>query len=457
MPSITEQLAAWLVDFRLAALPADLRHQTLQRSLNYVGVALAAGSRAYGAAVIPSALALGASGPCHILGRSEGTIANSAALANGTLASALAFDDSQTETLIHVTATTAATAMAIAEWKNLPGGDVVLAVAAGNEIICRIGAIAPAQFHRNGFHPTGIIGAFGAAFVAGRLLGLDARRIVHAAGIAGTMAAGSNECWRDGSWAQIIDPGWAAQCGITAAILAGNGFSGPAQILEGAYGLFATHIQDRTYQPNFARAVAGLGETWESRHVSIKPYPCGHVSIPFVDCALDLYRGGIRAPQIRRVICHVPQWITPVVCEPAVEKKRPTTDWHCRVSLPYTVAETLFVGRMDAGSYTPENRISPEILALTQRVDYVIDPDVPKAEEYKGWITIETDDGKTHEAIHFHGKNDHMSDAAIFEKFRQCLDGTPAARHAEPLRDSILELTGRGTVSAVMALAGGIA
>jgi 2-methylcitrate dehydratase PrpD len=457
MQSITEQLAAWLVDFRPAAMPADLRHQTLQRILNYVGVALAAGSRAYGAAVIPSALALGAAGPCHILGRSEGTIANSAALANGTMASALAFDDSQTETLIHVTATTAATAMAIAEWKNLPGEAVVSAVAAGNEIICRIGAIAPAQFHRNGFHPTGIIGAFGAAFVAGRLLGLDARHMVHAAGIVGTMAAGSNECWRDGSWAQIVDPGWAAQCGITAAVLASNGFSGPAPILEGAYGLFATHIQDRTYQFNFARAVAGLGETWESEHVSIKPYPCGHVSIPFVDCALDLYRRGIRPSQIRRVICHVPQWIIPVVCEPAADKKRPTTDWHCRVSLPYTVAETLFLGRMDASSYTPESRVDPDVLALTQRVDYEIDPAAPKAEEYKGWITVETNDGVTHEAIHLHGKDDHMSDAAIFEKFRQCLDGTPAARQAAPLRDNVLALGERGTVQAVMTLAAGIA
>ncbi len=457
MRSITETLADWLVDLRPNSLPPELRHQTFQRILNHVGVALAAGARDYGAAVVPAALELGAPGPCHILGRREGTIATAAALANGTLASALAFDDSQTETLIHVTATTAAVAMALAEWKDLSGADVVLAVAAGNEIICRIGAIAPAQFHRNGFHPTGIIGAFGAAFVAGRLLGLDARGIVHAAGIVGTMAAGSNECWRDGSWAQIVDPGWAAQCGIAAATLARHGFSGPAPVLEGAYGLFASHIQDRSYQPDFARAVAGLGSGWESRHVSIKPYPCGHVSIPFVDCALDLFGRGIRAAQIRRVVCHVPQWITPVVCEPAAEKKRPSTDWQGRVSLPFTMAETLFTGRLDAGAYTPESRAHPDILALAQRVDYVIDPDAPRAEEYKGWITVETTDGASHDSIHFHGRNDHMSDAAIFAKFRQCLEGTPAAPHAEALRDAVLGLEAPGGVQRVMALSAGIA
>jgi 2-methylcitrate dehydratase PrpD len=157
------------------------------------------------------------------------------------------------------------------------------------------------------------------------------------------------------------------------------------------------------------------------------------------------------------VICHVPEWIIPVVCEPAAEKKRPTTDWHCRVSLPYTVAETLFLGRMDASSYTPVSRVNPDILALAQCVDYAIDPAAPKAEEYKGWITVETNDGVTHEAIHLHGKDDHMSDAAILEKFRLCLDGTPAAHHAEPLRDSVLALSERGTVQAIMALAAGIA
>lgn len=455
MPSITEALAGWFVSLRRADIPSDVVHDTLQRILNHTGVALAAGARDYGTTVCAAALELGAAGPCHILGRPDGTLVTSAALANGTMASALAFDDSQTETLIHVTATTAATAMAIAEWQGLSGPDVMLAIAAGNEIICRIGAIAPGQFHKSGFHPTGVIGAFGAAFVAGRLLGLDARQMVHAAGIVGTMASGSNECWRDGSWAQIIDPGWAAQCGITAATLARSGFSGPAQVLEGGFGLFASHVQDRGYRLNLDRATAGLGEAWESRNVSIKPYPCGHVSIPFVDCALDLYGRGIRAENIRRVTCHAAQWITPVVCEPAADKKRPTTDWHCRVSLPFTVAEALYFGRLDASSYTPENRANPALLDLAQRTDYVIDPTAPSDEEYKGWIRVELADGSVAEAIHLHGKDDHMSDAAVFDKFRHCLAGTPAERHAAPLRDAILALESGGTVQRIMQLSAG--
>ena len=455
MPSITESLARWQAGLAGRDIPADVARATLLRVLNCTGVALAAGARGYGAAVRGAALEMGAGGKCHVLGQSAGTIATSAALANGTMASALAFDDSQTETLIHVTATTAAAAMALAEWRGATGPEVLAAIAVGNEVICRIGAIAPGQFHKHGFHPTGVIGAFGAVFVAGRLLGLDPAGLVHAAGIVETMAAGSNQCWQDGTWAQIIDPGWAAQCGITAALLASHGFTGPSEALEGAFGLFRSHVQDSGYQPDYRRAVAGLGEVWESRNIAIKPYPCGHVSIPFVDCALDLRRRGLRPEAIRRVTCHAAAWILPVVCEPAAEKKRPATEWQGRVSLPFTVAEALFFGRLDAGSYTEDNRANPALLALAGKIDYEIDPAAPRDEQYKGWISVETADGTTHEAIHLHGKDDHMSDAAVFAKFHACLAGTPAQERAEALRDAVLALADGGTVGQVMARAAG--
>ncbi|WP_187830194.1 MmgE/PrpD family protein [Siccirubricoccus phaeus] len=453
--TITQSLAAWCAGFAAADLPADLRHATEQRLLNVIGVALAAGARPQGQVAAEAALAMGAPGPCHILGGPDGTLATSAAFANGSMASALAFDDSQTETLIHCTCTTAATALALAEWRGIAGPEVLLAIALGNEAICRIGAVAPGQFHRSGFHPTGIVGAFGAAFVAGRLLGLDAAGLVHAAGIAGTLASGSNECWRDGSWAQIVDPGWASQAGITAAVLAAKGFSGPAAVLEGSFGLFPSHVQDRDYRLDYARATAALGEVWESRNIAIKPYPTGHVSIPFVDCALELHARGARAERIRRVTCHAAQWITPVVCEPAAEKKRPSTDWHCRVSLPFTVAETLFFGRLEASAYSAENRANPALLALAQKVEYVIDPDAPRDERYKGWIEVELDDGTRLESIHFHGRDDHMRDDQLMAKLHSCLRGTPAEGKAEALRSAVTALAQGGEVAAIFTAAAG--
>ncbi len=451
--SRSRTLAQWIAAMRLGDVPDDVVSAAKLRILNILGISIAASTRDYGRSVHAAALDLGGSGPCRIFGFGDRTAVTSAAMANGTMASALAFDDSQTETLIHVTATTASTALAMAEWINASGDDVLAAIIAGDEAICRIGAVAPGQFHRHGFHPTGIIGAFGAACVASRLPGLDAAATAHALGVAGTMAAGSNECWRDGTWAQIIDPGWAAQCGITAAVLARRGFSGPAEVFEGAFGLFPSHVQDRGYPLDYARMTRALGQDWESRRISIKPFPCGHVSIPFVECALDLHRAGLRPGDIRRVLCHAAAWIVPVVCEPLAEKRRPRTDWHCRVSLPFTVAEALSLGRLDATSYSEANRSDPAILALADRVDYAIDPDAPRDERYKGWITVETMDGRTLEAVRMHGRDDHMTEAEVLAKLHACLAGRGLEDRTAALHEAVQGLDAGVPVARLMDLA----
>ena len=65
-----------------------------------------------------------------------------AALANGALAEALQFDDTHNETIIHATSPTVAASLAAAESGGASGRDFLAAVAAGNELTCRIGGKA---------------------------------------------------------------------------------------------------------------------------------------------------------------------------------------------------------------------------------------------------------------------------------------------------------------------------
>jgi 2-methylcitrate dehydratase PrpD len=123
--------------------------------------------------------------------------------------------------------------------------------------------------------------------------------------------------------------------------------------------------------------------------------------------------------------------------------------------LPFTVAEALYFGRLDATSYSAGNRASPALLELAQRVEYAIDPDAPRDEQYKGWIEVELDDGTVLEAVHLHGREDHMSDEAMFDKIEACLDGTPAQGRAAALRDAVMALEGGGNVSRLMAVSAG--
>src|SRR5579862_6397799 len=155
-----------------------------------------------------------------------------AAFVNGACSQALEYDDTHNESIVHMSSPSVAAALALAEYSGaaapVSGRDLILAIAIGNEISCRVGSVSPGQFHRLGFHPSGLFAPFGVTYLAGKLLGLDAGALARAAGICGSFAAGILECWVDGTQPKFLHPGWAAQSGITAAFLGRAGKTGPA-------------------------------------------------------------------------------------------------------------------------------------------------------------------------------------------------------------------------------------
>jgi 2-methylcitrate dehydratase PrpD len=262
----------------------------------------------------------------------------------------------------------------------------------------------------------------GTAFLAARLSGLSGDQMRDAIGITGNMASGINQSWVDGTHAQFVDSGWAAAAGITAARLAMAGMDGPAQVLEGRFGLFRGYVQDPSVHLDFARMVQDFGQHWNALDIEIKRYPTGHVNLPFVEAMLQLHDlDGIRASQVSKISASVAKWMMPVVCEPADEKRRPRSDLHAKVSLPYTLAETLCRGRLGAGSITHADLADPEILALVDKVECVEDLDAPSSDVYKGAVTVELADGRRFERIVRHGKGLVFSDEQLRAKFDDCL------------------------------------
>jgi 2-methylcitrate dehydratase PrpD len=252
--------------------------------------------------------------------------------------------------------------------------------------------------HKRGFHPTGLFATIGAAYMASRFLGLDADTMARAAGIAGSFASGLLECWVDGTQTKFLHPGWAAQSGISAAVLAKSGVTGPAQVFEGRWGLFAAHVQDPNAHRDFSRINAQLGEYWESRNASFKPFPAAHVIHPYISAALRLH-GRVSPADIVSIDCPVTSFIVGIVCEPTAEKFAPLTDSHGRVSLQYSVAEALYCGSLGKRAYRPENLNNPEILALARKVRYRVDPAYPGPGRFKGAVKIELSNGGVLEDI----------------------------------------------------------
>lgn len=400
--TFSQRCAQWASTVRLDDMPRALLDAARWHLLDTLGVGLAAtalpAAQAVSAALDDLGDGAAAGGPADVLGGGRAS-APWAALANGTLFHALIFDDTHNETIVHPASVITAATLAAAQATCASGRDFFAAWVIGCELTCRIGLAAVRRFHAAGFQPTAVVGPLGAAFAAGRLYGLDAAQSAHAAGIAGSFVSGIVESWTDGAWAQLLHAGWAAHSGIVAATLAKRGFSGPATVIEGRAGVFNTHTQAGGAPFAFERITEGLGERWESEQIAFKPFPCAHVVHPFLDALLALHRNGLRAEQVERIVCPIAGYMIPVVAAPADEKRRPRSDAQARTSLQYTLAEALHFGRLDARAYREESLRDPRILALADKVEIRVDDTAPDSRAYKGWVIVQTVDGRVLEEI----------------------------------------------------------
>ncbi len=385
----SDELAAWVSGIGFEDLPPDVVEATKLRVMDVIGLELAGAGTPFGHSVRAAAIALSPPGPCRVVGTGDRLGVTTAAFANGAYSQALEFDDTHNESIVHMSSPAVAAALALAEYlRPVSGRDLISAIALGNEISCRAGSVAAGQFHKRGFHPTGLFATFGTAYLASKLLRLDAHRMAQAAGICGSFASGLLQCWVDGTQTKFLHPGWAAQSGITAAILARTGTTGPAEVFEGRFGFFASHLQDSEQPRDYGRIRDGLGTHWESRNSSFKPFPAAHVLHPYLSAILRLRaKHGILPSDVERIDCPVTAFIVGIVCEPVEEKVAPASDSHGRVSLQYSLAEALSLGSPGKNAYRAESLRDPAILALARRVHYSIDPDYPGPGRFKGEVS----------------------------------------------------------------------
>jgi 2-methylcitrate dehydratase PrpD len=392
--TLASQVAEWVARVRFEDLPADIVDATKLRILDVFGLALAGGETRFGRAIRAGAMAVSPVGPCRIVGSGDKVGVTSAAFANASFPQALEFDDTHNESIVHMSSPSVAATLALSETRPVSGKDAILAIALSNEIACRVGVVAPGQFHRRGFHPTGLFSPFGIAYGIGKLLRLDPQTLAHAAGTCGSFAAGVLECWVDGTDTKFLHSGWAAQSGLSAAMFAAAGVTGPPRIFEGRFGLFTSHLQDPAATKKLDRIVDGLGSHWESRYSSFKPFPAAHVLHPYISAILRLRDQGVRPGDVQRIECPVAEFNVSIVCEPVEEKRAPASQAHCRVCLQYTLAEALYCGRLGRDAYEDRNRLNPEILALAGTVDYFVDPEFPGPGRFKGAVRVTLKDGR---------------------------------------------------------------
>src|SRR6185503_5374775 len=174
-----------------------------------------------------------------------------------------------------------------------------------------LSTVVPKAVHKAGFHPTAVFGVMGAAAGVSAALGLTQKQIVDALGIAGSMASGIIEYLAEGTWTKRMHAGWAAQSGMRAALLARAGFNGPRTVFEGVHGLF--HGFANTLDGNYGEVIDDFGKRWVTETIAFKPYPCGTMTHPYIDCARRL-AAKVKAQDIKEMVCDVGEGTVQRLC-----------------------------------------------------------------------------------------------------------------------------------------------
>jgi 2-methylcitrate dehydratase PrpD len=323
------------------------------------------------------------------------------------------------------------------------GKAMVTAFVLGVETATRIGMVARSGFHQVGFHPTGMVGVFGCALAAGRLMGLNEKQLRNAQGIALSMASGSLEFLEDGAWNKRLHPGWAAQAGMTAAALAQQGFVGATRPYEGRFGLFNSYLGKEAGRADLALATQGLGQIWELTATAIKPYPACHFTHGCIDAAVALLKEGVDPLRIKSIETLVPEGVFKTVCEPEANKLRPANSYDAQFSVQYLTAVTLMRGKFGLAELENEALTDPDVLALTSKVKYGAYADSPFPKAYSGEVVVTLDDGRRirhREHVNRGAADRPLSNAEIVAKFRDNAATAFDARRIERMQQAMLEL-----------------
>ena len=413
--SVAERLAERIAHLDAAQLPAAVRRKCADLVVDVIGLCVTARNEDY----VERAMAgWDDDGPCTAIGHDRRLSAAGAAFVNGTAAHGEDFDDTFEGGPVHAGAVIVPAVLAACERHNPDGAAALIGIAVGVETLCRLSLVAPKAVHKAGFHPTAVFGAMAAAAGVGAALWLQPRQIVDALGIAGSMASGIIEYLAEGAWTKRMHAGWAAQSGLRAALLGRAAFLGPRTVFEGSHGLFHgfAHRTDGDYD-----ALTGdFGERWVTETLAFKPYPCGTMTHPYIDCARRLAAKGLAPEAIADIVCEVGEGTVHRLWEPLADKRRPPNGYAGKFSTPYCIAAALVRGNVGLDAFTDAAVKEERVLALAGKVRFTIDPNNPYPNEFTGHIRATLRDGSVIEERQAHfrgGAREPLTRRDIEEKF----------------------------------------
>ena len=390
-----------------------------------------------------------------------------AAFYNGLLARTLEFDDMAMPDL-HPSGVVVPVVLAVSEHHGVSGSNVLAGIALGLELCLRIGwagfdgVARTSRFLQRGQDSSSICGALAGAAVAAKLMGLDAKGIANAIGIAVSFAGGSLEANRSGGTIKRFQSGWAAKSAIQAATLATCGVDGPAQAFEGRYGFYRCFIDG-----DFDAAVLtrGLGTEWRMASLRFKPYPSNYYTHAGIDAALALRRRGLRAEDVESAHLAVATPMLHTMGEPLDRKQAPHNAYEAKFSGPYTVASALIGGTclgLGIDDFTDDLAADPMRRGLMSKISVGGDPrcDAIFPDQAPAILTVFKRNGERlveETLVNRASAESPLSDQELAIKFADTAGRALSPELADRLRAHVGEIGAAGDIADIAAILGSTA
>ena len=429
-------LADFAVNLKFEDIPQTVVERAKDCVIDIVGVCWFGSTVTSSRPVLNYVERHGKGGRSTVFGTSLRVHAPMAALANGVFAHSFEMDNLVSPSVgIHPGASLLPPALAVAEEGEISGREFITAFVAGFEVLHRIGDASLGTIEKLGFHSPGVTGPFGGAIAAGRLLNLNVEQMTNALGIAGSLSSGVLEFARSGGGTvKRLHLGHGAQSGVTAALLARDGFSSPATILEGKFGFLNVFCRDGDPK----RLTAGLREQWKTTHLMFKRYSC-HITahVPVTALVGLKSRYGFVGNDVESIVVAGGEKMLSHhnITEPG---DIPTAQY----STPFCVALACYADPRDPGAFSEAALNDPAIRNLCRKVNLALLQPVHTGNPLASRVTVRLKDGREvkEESEHFPGMPQQPLDRmALREKFETITAGVRQCRPS-PLFDVIATL-----------------
>jgi 2-methylcitrate dehydratase PrpD len=206
-----------------------------------------------------------------------------------------------------------------------------------------------------------------------------------------------------------------------AAVLAESGMIGPETVFEGAHGFYQAFAGGHDAE-RLQTLLASLGRTWEIANLTFKPYPCGSIAHPYMDCALRLReRHRIAPDDIVAVRCRTAEGPVPRLWEPLSAKHAPPNGYAAKFSLPYLIATMLVRGRAGLAEFSDTAVRDAAVLRVAGRVTYELDATIDYPRRFIGDVRVRLRSGEelVERQEHSRGGPEHpVTPAEAEAKFR---------------------------------------